>query len=92
MRADYLEVKESLDNFAESARSEADLAVADVKSSQTRARNLVLLVMLISGVVLGVLSYTVTRAIVKPLAEVVRVADQVANGDLTRAPRDRNHG
>jgi methyl-accepting chemotaxis protein len=84
MRADYLAVKESLDDFAESARSEADLAVAGVKSSQTRARNLVLLVMLISGVVLGVLSYTVTRAIVRPLAEVVRVADQVANGDLTQ--------
>jgi hypothetical protein len=61
MRADYLAVKESLDDFAESARSEADLAVAGVKSSQTRARNLVLLVMLISGVVLGVLSYTVTE-------------------------------
>ena len=83
MRSDYLSVKESLDEFAESARGEADLAVTDVKSSQKKARNLVILVMLISGVVLGILSYTVTRAIVKPLAEVVRVADQVANGDLT---------
>jgi len=84
MRADYLTVKESLDEFAESARVEADLAVVDVKFSQKRARNLVILVMLISGVVLGALSLTVTRAIVKPLAEVVRVADQVANGDLTQ--------
>ena len=84
MRADYLTVKKSLDEFADSARGDADLAVADVKLSQKRARNLVILVMLISGVVLGVISYTVTRAIVKPLAEVVRVADQVANGDLTQ--------
>ncbi|MCJ7754911.1 MAG: HAMP domain-containing protein, partial [Thermoanaerobaculales bacterium] len=83
MRSDYLNVKESLDALAESARGEVDLAVADVKSSQKKARNLVILVMLISGVVLGVLSFTVARAIVKPLAEVVRVADQVANGDLT---------
>jgi len=83
MRVDYLDVKESLDAFAESARGEADLAVADVISSQTRARNLVLLVMLISGVILAVLSYTVARAIITPLAEVVRVADQVADGDLT---------
>ena len=83
MRADYVDVKESLDEFADSARGEVDLAVADVKSSQTRARNLVLLVMLISGLVLAFLSYTVTRSIVQPLAEVVRVADKVADGDLT---------
>ena len=83
MRADYLSVKEGLDAFAESARVEADVAVAEVKYSQKRARNLVLLVMLISGVVLAVLSYTVTRAIITPLAEVVRVADLVADGDLT---------
>ena len=83
MTADYLNVKESLDEFAESARAEADLAVADVKYSQKRARNLVIFVMLISAVVLGALSLTVTRAIVKPLAEVVRVANQVADGDLT---------
>jgi methyl-accepting chemotaxis protein len=82
MRTDYLNLKESLDNFADSARSEADLAVADVKSSQKKARNLVILVMLISGVVLGLLSFTVARAIIKPLAEVVRVADKVAGGDL----------
>jgi methyl-accepting chemotaxis protein len=87
MRADYLGVKENLDSFAESARTETDLAIAGVKSSQIRARNLVLLVMLLSAVVLGILSYTVTRAIVKPLAEVVRVADQVANGDLTKRIR-----
>jgi len=83
MRADYVDVKASLDEFADSARGEVDLAVADVKSSQTRARNLVLLVMLISGLVLAFLSYTVTRSIVQPLAEVVRVADKVADGDLT---------
>jgi methyl-accepting chemotaxis protein len=83
MSADYNDIKKSLDAFAESARVEADQAVIDVKFSQERARNLVILVMLISAVVLGALSLTVTRAIVKPLAEVVRVADQVANGDLT---------
>jgi methyl-accepting chemotaxis protein len=84
MRADYIGVKENLDGFAESARTDADLAVAEVKSSQRNARNLVFLVMLISIVGLGVLSHKVTREIVKPLAEVVRIADQVANGDLTQ--------
>jgi len=83
MTSEYNGVNKGLDDFADSARSEADLAVAEVKSSQKKARNLVLLVMLISGVFLVVLSYTVARAIITPLAEVVRVADRVANGDLT---------
>jgi methyl-accepting chemotaxis protein len=84
MQAEYLGVKETLDSFADSARSEADLAVAAVKSGQKKARNLVFLVMLVATIGLGFLSNTVTRAIVKPLAEVVRVADRVANGDLTQ--------
>jgi methyl-accepting chemotaxis protein len=84
MRADYVTIKENLDAFAESAREETDLAVADVKSSQNRARNLVILVMLISGVVLGFLSYRVTREIVGPLARVVQIADRVADGDLSQ--------
>jgi methyl-accepting chemotaxis protein len=83
MRNDYVGLKQGLDDFADSARGEADIAVAEVKSSQKKARNLVIIVMLISGAVLGVLSYTVTQAIIGPLAEVVRVADKVANGDLT---------
>jgi methyl-accepting chemotaxis protein len=84
MRVDYLGVKQKLDNFADSARVDVDVAVVDVKSSQQRARNLVFLVMLLSAIGLGILSYTVTRAIVTPLAEVVRVADEVARGDLTQ--------
>jgi methyl-accepting chemotaxis protein len=84
MQGDYLGVKETLDSFADSARNETDLAVADVKSGQKKARNLGFLVMLISTIGLGILSYTVTRKIVKPLEAVVRVADRVANGDLTQ--------
>ena len=84
MRSDYLGIKENLDSFADSARVEADRAVEEVKASQRKARNFALMVMLISAAVLGVLSYTVTRTIVKPLAEVVGVAEGVAGGDLTQ--------
>jgi methyl-accepting chemotaxis protein len=84
MSADYLSVKESLDEFADSARFEADLAVAEVKSSQRQARNLVILVMLVSALVLGFLSFQVTREIVRPLARVVQIADKVADGDLSQ--------
>lgn len=87
MRMEYVGVKESLDVFAASARSDADLAVADVITSQKRARNLVLFVMLVAVAVLGILSFTVAREILKPLARVVRVAGQVANGDLTQRIR-----
>jgi methyl-accepting chemotaxis protein len=87
MRTEYVSIKESLDAFAESARTDADLAVAEVKNSQKRARNLVLLVMLVGVAVLGILSRTVTREIVKPLSQVVRIAGQVADGDLTQRIR-----
>jgi methyl-accepting chemotaxis protein len=87
MRVEYIGVKESLDAFAESARTDADLAVAEVKTSQKRARNLVLLVMLVGVAAVGVLSFTVTREIVKPLSQVVRIAGQVAEGDLTQRIR-----
>jgi len=84
MRTDYLGVKRMLDDFAASARAEVDLAVTEVATSQRRARNLVILVMLVSVCVLGVISYTVTRSVVRPLAEVVGIADRVAGGDLTQ--------
>jgi methyl-accepting chemotaxis protein len=84
MRGEYVVVKESLDAFAESARTDADLAVAEVKTSQKRARNLVLLVMLVGVAAVGILSFTVTREIVKPLSQMVRIAGQVAEGDLTQ--------
>ena len=84
MRTGYLGVKQTLDDFADSARVEVDLAVAEIASSQRRARNLVILVMLSSICILGVISYTVTRSVVRPLADVVTIADRVANGDLTQ--------
>ncbi len=84
MRTGYLGVKKALDDFADSARTEVDLAVAEIASSQRRARNLVILVMLASVCILGIISYTVTRSVVKPLAQVVGIADRVADGDLTQ--------
>lgn len=84
MRTDYLGLKNTLDNFATSARSEAKEAVALVQQSQKRTRNLMFFVMLLSILGVGILSITVTRSIIRPLAEVVEIADQVAGGDLSR--------
>ncbi len=84
MRTGYLGVKQTLDDFADSARAEVDLAVAEIASSQRKARNGVILVMLVSVCVLGLLSFTVTRSVVRPLTEVVGIADRVAGGDLTQ--------
>ncbi len=84
MQEDYLGIKASLERFAESARLETNQAVAKVRSSQRRARNSVFFVLLVVACALGALSITLTRSIVKPLAEVVDIAGQVANGDLSR--------
>jgi methyl-accepting chemotaxis protein len=84
MRTDYLEIKQSLERFADSARTETNEAVAGVRSSQRRARNLVFFVLLAVACALGALSITLTRSIVRPLAEMVEVAGLVAGGDLSR--------
>ncbi len=84
MQSDYLGLKATLDAFATSARSEANDAVAQVQQSQKRTRNLVFFVMLLSIIGVGLVSVAVIRSIIRPLAEVVEVADQVAGGDLSR--------
>ena len=90
MQGDYLGIKTGLEHFAESARIETDQAVAEVRSSQRRARNLVFLVLLVVACALGALSLTLTRSIVRPLSEVVEIAGRVANGDLSRRIRIEN--
>ncbi len=89
MRTDYLAVKQHLDSFAASARADADLAVEEVKISQAKARNLVLVIMLLCVAGLGLLSYAVAGAVIRPLKQVVAVAHRVADGDLTRRIRSQ---
>jgi len=84
MQEDYLGIKRDLERFADSARAETDEAVAEVRSRQRSARNSVFLVLLLVACALGLLSVTLTRSIVRPLAEVVEIAGQVADGDLSR--------
>ena len=90
MQGITLESRTDLESFAESARLETDEAVAEVRSSQRRARNLVFLVLLVVACALGALSLTLTRSIVRPLSEVVEIAGRVANGDLSRRIRIEN--
>jgi methyl-accepting chemotaxis protein len=84
MQNDYNGLRETLESFAESARTDVDLAVDEVQRSQRTARILVFVVLLVSAVFLGVFSVMVIRAIVKPLEEVVGVANRVADGDLSQ--------
>lgn len=84
MQVDYLEIKKNLERFADAARAETDQAVAEVRSSQRRARNSVFLILLVVACALGVLSIALIRSIVGPLEKVVAIAGQVADGDLSK--------
>lgn len=90
MQEDYLGIKTGLERFAESARLETDEAVAEVRSSQRRARNMVFVVLLVVACALGALSLTLTRSVVRPLSDMVEIAGLVANGDLSRRIRIEN--
>jgi methyl-accepting chemotaxis protein len=84
MRSGYVEIRDELERFAESERTDIQSAVEAVRESQRQAMRIVILVMLLSGGGVGFLSYQVARSTVGPLNEVKAVAGEVAEGELTR--------
>jgi methyl-accepting chemotaxis protein len=84
MRASYVGVRDQLERFAETERSDIEEAVEGVRESQRRTMRVVILVMLLSAGGIAFLSYQVTRSTVGPLTEVRELAGEVAEGELTR--------
>ena len=58
-------------------------AATDTDEIYATARNLIILIGIIAGVFGLGLAFVVTRSIVRPITEVVNVANALANGDLT---------
>ena len=83
MQQDYISLTETLEQFAASAQKDMKQAVADVETSQRRARAWVLAVMLVCSAALGLISLVVVREVVGSLREVVGLADGIARGELT---------
>src|SRR3569832_696932 len=60
-----------------------DKAAAETDAIYATARNLIILLGIIAGFFGLAVAFVVTRSIVRPIAEVVKAANALANGDLT---------
>jgi len=65
-------------------RQGADAAVLSSASSYTKARSLVVVILVAVAVLIVFLAIVLTRSIVRPLAEAVKIAGDVALGDLSK--------
>jgi methyl-accepting chemotaxis protein len=65
-------------------RKGADAAVADSQSDYASARNLIIIVLVLVAALTVLLAILLTRSIVRPLNVAVKVAEDVANSDLSK--------
>lgn len=72
-------------------KAEQDKLGVSVQASNEEAEIFVMTVSIIAAILGVILAFIITRAIVRPIAEVVSVANQLADGDLTAKIKiDRN--
>jgi methyl-accepting chemotaxis protein len=65
-------------------RKGADAAVADSQSDYASARNMIIIVLVLVAALTVLLAVLLTRSIVRPLNVAVKVAEDVANSDLSK--------
>jgi methyl-accepting chemotaxis protein len=65
-------------------RKGADAAVADSQNDYASARNLIIIVLVLVAALTVLLAILLTRSIVRPLNAAVKVAEDVANSDLSK--------
>jgi len=73
-----------LAKLTELNRKGADGAVADSQTEYANARNLVVGVLILAAILTVLLAVLLTRSIVRPLSAAVKVAEDVANSDLSK--------
>ncbi len=83
MRTSFVAINASLEQFAQTERADIQAAVEGIQESRSRATLFVILVMVVSGIAVGLLSYQIVRSTVGPLNAVRKISGQVADGDLT---------
>ena len=65
-------------------RKDSDAAVQDSTDEYLMARNIVIVVLVLTAIMTILLAIALTRSIVRPLDEAVQAAEHVAKGDLTQ--------
>ncbi|MGV7209413.1 methyl-accepting chemotaxis protein [Oxalobacteraceae bacterium A2-2] len=79
----YQQVRTLLGNVVSNLGKQTDAALADSKAADQRATWITLATMLAGFAAIAAVAASVTRAVVHPIADACRAAEQLAAGDLT---------
>jgi methyl-accepting chemotaxis protein len=83
MTAQYKDVRTRLDDLAKDNKKQMEIAFSTARANQRSSVLVVTLMTVLSILALSVLSYLIIRALTRPLAEAVAVAQRLAEGDLS---------
>jgi len=83
MTAQYKEVRGRLDDLAKDNKRQMEIAFSTARTNQRSSVLVVTVMTMLSILALSVLSYLIIRALTRPLAEAVQVAERLAEGDLS---------
>ncbi|MEW5713394.1 methyl-accepting chemotaxis protein [Pseudomonas sp. SB113] len=74
-----------VDWLLEVNRKDSEAAVAESSNGYATARNVIIGVLILTAIMTALLAVILTRSIIRPLNDAVRVAEDVARGDLTQS-------
>ena len=84
-RAQYVTIDSTLKTSTQRDMRAIDAAFAEAQALQQRTRDVVLLITLAAVLALGALAWYAARSLTGPMADAVRVADRIAEGDVSVA-------
>ncbi len=76
------DVRTALDTLAKEEQSTMDLVQADAAAAQSRALLLTIIFGVVAAIAAGIMAFTITRSITRPLAYLVDVSDRISTGEL----------
>lgn len=79
------DVRTTLDKLARDEQATMDTVQADAAAAQSRALLLTIIFGVVAAIAAGIMAFTITRSITKPLAYLVNVSDRISMGELDAA-------
>ncbi len=79
------DVRAALDKLVKDEQGTMDQVQASAAAAQSRALMLTIVIGAVAVIAAGIMAFTITRSITRPLAYLVNVSDRISTGELTAA-------